>query len=154
VANEAESLGVESSDYAVVVRGRNSSTAIWCLVDVHGIRDGIVVPGQIRTKRHSRFINILADEFTLETTGHHEVAFHRHGTDLHPRQRHSSPDILRGSELARDIEHFLSSLEQGRPVHDRVVLHQIHVMLGSSPQQVPQLQRCPQQHGHLHFQRN
>lgn len=27
VANEAEPLGVESSDYAVVVRGRNSSTA-------------------------------------------------------------------------------------------------------------------------------
>lgn len=32
---------------------------LWCLVYVNGIRDGIAVPGQICTKRHSRFINIL-----------------------------------------------------------------------------------------------
>jgi hypothetical protein len=36
----------------------------------------------------------LADEFSLEATGHHEVVLESHGADLNPRQSPSPLDIL------------------------------------------------------------
>ena len=38
---------------------RNLNRLLGRLVDVHGVRDGVVVAGQVRAERHSRFINIL-----------------------------------------------------------------------------------------------
>jgi hypothetical protein len=55
------------------------------------------------------------------------------------RRRWKAADLCRG-QSAGHIEHFRSSLEQGRPVHHGVVLHQVHVVLRSRPQEVPQLQ--------------
>ena len=41
-----------------------------------------------------RSSSYLADEFSLEATGHHEVVLQRHGADLNPRQWPSPFDIL------------------------------------------------------------